>query len=537
MILPARISPTAGQALDSYLEQVADANNLTSADLTALIRRRTGHPVRYLTLSPDPTTLLAITELTGTSTEQLIAMTLPGLPRHDGWDLDRFDPAQRNGFVQIGNRGWLRTRGSQLCPACLTATGIWHLTWRLYTATCCTQHGTYLATHCPTCRRPFRDHYSAVLRPAGTSPICGNPTGSGLAARCRHDLTTIAVTAANTAEIARQQHHDHAITGLATPMFGHDTDGADYLTSSRNLAVLLLHLAHHAPTDLGAVGLPDWVATMNAMPRQVWGKRPPDDVQLRSAVLTEADQILTEPDRHQAAARFAPWLELVPRGSEGAIAWCDDRARLTPALRSLLNTAQNPRRRLSHRLDHEHSLIDQARHIPQQIPTDLYQAHLGDTLQLRPATGRTFASLCLARSLPGITTWTAAAHALGLPTALGDRTPALASAGLLTSVDQILERLTTLAKLLERIDYRDREQHVRELATRTDWFDTWRRCRPGTRPESHRYAITWLWGQHASGHPTTNPAHLTDNRQRATARSFAASLTGPQQDALRGALP
>ncbi|GAA0344652.1 TniQ family protein [Micropruina glycogenica] len=537
MSLPARISPTAGQALDSYLEQVADANNLTSADLTAIIRRHSGHPVRYLTLSPDPATLRAITELTGTSTEQLVAMTLPGLPRHDDWDLDRFDPAQRNGFVQIGNRGWLRTRGSQLCPACLSATGSWHLTWRLHTATCCTQHGTYLATHCPTCRRPFRDHSSAVLRPAGTSLTCGNPTGSGRAARCRHDLTTIAVDAASAAELARQQHHDNAITGRTARIFGAETDGADYLTSSRNLAVLLLHLAHQAATDHHAGGLPDWVDRVSAMPRQVWGKRPPDDVQLRSLVLTEADQILTSPDRHRAAARFAPWLELVPRGREGAIAWCEDRARLTPSLRSLLNTAQNPRRRLSHRVDHEPPLIDQARHMPQQIPVALYRDHLGDILQLRSDTGRTFASLCLARSLPGITTWTSAAESLGLATALGDRIPALASAGLLTSVDELLTRLTTLAEQLERIDYRDREQQVRELATRTDWFDTWRRYRPGTRPESHRYAITWLWEQHTHGHPTTNPAPLIDNRQRTTARSFADSLTGPQQDALRGALP
>lgn len=537
MSLPARISPTAGQALDSYLEQVADANSLTSADLTALIRRHSGHPVRYLTLSPDPATLLAITELTGTFTEQLVAMTLPGLPRHDDWDLDRFDPAQRNGFVQIGNRGWLRTRGSQLCPACVTATGIWHLTWRLYTTTCCTQHGTYLATHCPTCRRPFRDHSSAVLRPAGASLICGNPAGSGLASRCRHDLTTLPVTAASAAELARQQHHDDAITGLTTRMFGQETDGADYLTSSRNLAVLLLHLTHQAPTDTAPGGLPDWVATVNAMPRQVWGKRPPDDVQLRSLVLTEADQILTAPDRHQAASRFAPWLELIPRGREGAIAWCEDRTRLTPTLRGLLNTAQNPRRRLSHRLDHEPPLIDQARHIPQQIPTDLYRDHLGDILQLRPDTGRTFASLCLARSLPGIITWTEAALALGLATALGDRIPALASAGLLSSVDDLHTRLTALAEQLETVDYRQCERHVRELTTRTDWFDTWRHCRPGTRPESHRYAITWLWEQHAAGHPTTNPARLADNRQRATARSFAASLTNSQQDALRGVLP
>lgn len=44
MTLPARISPAAGQALDSYLEHVAEANDLTAADLTSLIRRSSAIP-------------------------------------------------------------------------------------------------------------------------------------------------------------------------------------------------------------------------------------------------------------------------------------------------------------------------------------------------------------------------------------------------------------------------------------------------------------------------------------------------------------
>lgn len=101
-------------------------------------------------------------------------MTLAGLPHHEPWDLTGFDPDARRAFTCIGNRGWLRTHGSQLCPACLDEHRGLAAVWRLQTATCCTRHHTYLATHCPTCWRPFRDQRSP-LRPVGAALTCGTP--------------------------------------------------------------------------------------------------------------------------------------------------------------------------------------------------------------------------------------------------------------------------------------------------------------------------------------------------------------------------
>lgn len=479
--------------------------------------------------------MLAIAELTGTAPMQLAAMTLSSLAEHDGWQLEPFDPAERGAFATITNRGWLRSRGSQLCPRCLADDGVWKLLWRLHTATCCTEHGSYLIGRCPTCQRPFRDHHTTALRVAGTPTVCGNPTGTGRAARCPHDLSHIPTRPAPTGDIARQQAHDQAFRGLPTPVFGQAVTAGEYLASTRSLTVLLLHLAQQ--TDVGDPSvLPAWAADVASMPRQVWGKRPPEDVELRSAVLSEAHSVVTATDRHQAAERFAPWLELVPRTGESAIAWCTDRTRLTPSLLALLNAAQNPRRRLSHRLQHDKPLVVEARHIPQQIPEPIYQHHLGDILQLRIDTGRTFTSLCLARSLPGTTSWMQAATLIGLPTEVGDRIPALASAALLSSIDELLQRLHATAEDLPLIDYRHREAQVRQLATTTGWFTTWRQGRAGTRPQSVRYAISWLWEHHARGHPATNPADLVGPRQHATYRAFANSLTVTQQHALRGAV-
>lgn len=532
MTLPGRITPITGQPLDCYLEHVADSNGLTTAELLNLIRIRSAEPARYLTLSPGSATLQAIHALTGTPIQELHTMTLAGLGHNDGWGLDDFNPSHPGAFQRIPNRGWLKPRTSQLCPACLAATGHWQLGWRLQTSTCCTIHHNYLATGCPTCGRPFRDQASTPLRPAGIAPICGAATASGRAARCHQVLTTILTGAAADDELDRQNRHDRAIGGQPITVLGDSVTGSQYLADSRNLAVLLLHLARQPATGSVAT-LPTWTADVAAVGKQPWGKVPPDSAVVRSAVLTEADRILTAADRDQAAVRFAGWIERVPRRNEGTVAWLADRTHLTPTLYGIVNSAQNPRRRLSHRLDHEPPLIDDARYIPQQIPEELYQELFADTLQLRADVGRTFISLCLGRSLSTITTWTAAAHSLGLSPDFGHRLPALASAGLLPSISELIARISAASERLARVDYRACETYVRNLSTTYPWFLGWCRThRPGSRPSSQRYAVTWLWEHVAHAHLLTSPAAMTTPKARAGYRQFAAGLNRDQRLAL-----
>lgn len=332
MRLPATVPPRAGQALDSYLETVAETNDLTTAELLRLVTDPGGASTRFLTLQPSSLLLARLADLTDTSPDQLKAMTLAGLPHHERWDLTGFDPDARHAFTSIGNRGWLRTHGSQLCPACLDDTGAWQFAWRLQTTTCCTRHHTYLATHCPTCRRPFRDQRSTPLRPVGAALTCGNARGHGRDARCRRDLTRILTLTAPDDELDRQHHHDHALAGATDNLLGEPVAPSDYLAETRHLACLLLHLAGQP----GAPELAPWAAEIQHLHgggRTPWATKPPDDSRHRSLALTEAHRILTAPTRDKAADRLTPWILLIPRGAEGPIGWASDRIRLTPPRR------------------------------------------------------------------------------------------------------------------------------------------------------------------------------------------------------------
>lgn len=529
MTLPARTQPMAGQSLDSYLETVADINGLSTAELAALIQSQTNRPLRYIALQPDATTVSAIATMTGISIAQVQRMTLDGLPHREPFGLCGFDSAERSAFSRISNRGWLRTRNSQLCPACLAEVGVWQTSWRLQTSTCCVRHRNYLATQCPSCRRPFRDQRSSPLRPVGAALTCGNPAGPGLAARCACDLTTIRTGRPTEPEIKRQRHLDQALLGAPVSVMGEQVSAATYLVDSRNLAILLLHLAQQsAPPESHNLG---WTAVVRAQKTEVWGKHPPESAEVRSGVLTDAHQILTAVSRTEAAKRFASWLERVPRTNDGVLSWAADHTKLTPTLLALLNSALNPRRRLSYRLDHRRQFVTESRHIPQQIPLDLYQKHIADVLQVRNDIGRTFTSMCLARSLPDATTWSDALRLLGLPEKRFRRIPNLASAGLLVSVDELLSRLQALATALPVVDHRQLEAKVRRLAETDDWFTAWcREARPGTRASSRLYAITWFWEHRAGGHPLTSPVQA---RQGLTSyRQFSQALTPAMQRAL-----
>lgn len=536
MRLPATVPPRAGQALDSYLETVADTNDLTTADLLRLVTDPDGASTRFLTLQPSSLLLARLADLTDTSPDQLKAMTLAGLPHHEPWDLTGFDPDARHAFTSIGNRGWLRTHGSQLCPACLDDTGAWQLAWRLQTTTCCTRHHTYLATHCPTCRRPFRDQRSTPLRPVGAALTCGNARRHGRDARCRRDLTRILTLTAPDDELDRQHHHDHALAGATDNLLGEPVAPSDYLAETRHLACLLLHLAGQP----GAQELAAWAAEiqhLNGGGRTPWATKPPDDSRHRSLALTEAHRILTAPTRDKAADRLTPWILLIPRGAEGPIGWASDRTRLTPHVARVLFSSLNPQRRLSHLLDASAPLTRRLNDIPQQVPADLYAQHLAGLTSTTTDTGRLFASLCLARSHPDVTTWPDAAEALGLDPDLGRRTAVAASARTHANPTKWVEHLTHLAQDLTPTDYREHETAVKRLTGKSRWYTTWRHSRPGTRTTSRDYALTWLWIHHAGGLLATTPAP-TGNEPgfRAQYKRFAATLTSEHQSELRRAL-
>ncbi len=132
--LPTLVNLAPGEALDAYLERVADANYLTTARLIEMVRAGHGSTTAYLMLAPTPATLKRIAHLTGAAAAALQNATLAA---YDGTSLDLhgLDPAHQSSFRTIAARGWIPGHGTQICPQCLADDGIWRITWRLPTTT------------------------------------------------------------------------------------------------------------------------------------------------------------------------------------------------------------------------------------------------------------------------------------------------------------------------------------------------------------------------------------------------------------------
>ena len=529
--LPVTITPHPGQALDCYLEHLAAANGMTTAALTTALGGRAVTPVVGL-LAPSRLVTRRLTELTGLRPAHLRATTIVAYGGGRPLDLTGLDPDHPDTYRVLAARGWMPGQGTQICPDCLATAGVWQLAWRLATTTVCPVHRRYLTASCGSCRRPFRAQRQAPLRPDGVGTSCDNPIGRGPARHCDADLTTQPAAFASAGCLDRQRRHDDAVAGQDVVVLGESAPGEDYLRDSRALAILLLHLA----TQDGADQLAPWAGALreeaherSTTSRGVrWGIRPPTSPQIRSHALTVADAILTAPDVDAAAASLVPWLELTPHTPDGVLGWLADHTAMTPTLTRVVFAARAPHRRLSHHLDTRPPLggLD-ARTIPQVITADLYRRHLAGVIDRGDDTVRLFASLALARTLPQVDSWAAAALLLGLPADLGVAAARASSARLRITQTEFTARLEDLVAEMDAVDHRDRENMVRAQTGRRRWFTEFAATRPGTRPTSKGYAITWLWVHHAHGHLLTSPCWSAppDRTTRARYRAFERALT------------
>jgi hypothetical protein len=186
--LPISVPPRPGESIESWLEHLADANGLTTAQLLAATGRgRSRHPVPHPRASPetDHPTRSPRPRRRG----QVYAATLASF---DGTalDLTGLDPADRHSYRQVAARGWTPAHGTQICPACLAETGTWKTAWRLLLVTACSHHGLVLVAECP--RVGGRSATNATPTSAASAlPVCGNPLGQGPVKQCHHDLTTL----------------------------------------------------------------------------------------------------------------------------------------------------------------------------------------------------------------------------------------------------------------------------------------------------------------------------------------------------------
>jgi hypothetical protein len=540
--LPVSVAPRPGESIESWLEHLADANGLTTAQLNATGQGRAS--ARYLTLAPSPETIARLAALARVDEQDVYAATLSVF---DGTALDftGLDPADRHSYRQVAARGWAPAHGTQICPACLAEDGAWHSAWRLLIVTTCTQHESLLVVRCPSCRRPFRDQRHSHLRRVGAALVCGNPLGAGPTRQCQHDLTTIPKTPASEMVLAMGPRVDAALAGQEMAVLGQPAKPAAYLTDLRHLTTLLLHLAGQP----GAAQLASWVADLaeetDARSRERgprWGIRPPEHPGLRAAALATADGILTAPDVDTAAARLTPWTELTPTTNDGPLGWLADRTVMTPTLTRLIMAARAPHRRLSHHLDtHVGGRMPiNISLVPQVIPHAQYLEHLDGASTSSEDTVRLFASLSLARLHPDVTSWAAAAEALNMPGPMGVRCARACSATMLVTSDEWKSRIWRAGEESERRDYRATEAKIHHRLGMTRWFDEWaRRNRPDARYGDHDLALTWQWVHVAHAHLDLSPVWRgtkPTTKDRASYRQFAESLDERQQFELSYAL-
>lgn len=527
--LPSRPALHPGQALDCYLEHVADANYLSAGTLMSSITAATD-TTRYVLLRATPRTLDVLAGLTGQSPDMLAAATLAPL---DGTlvDLTGLDPTDQTSYRAVAARGWAPGQGTAICPQCLAENGTWDIAWRLPTSTVCLRHRTYLLSSCPTCGKPFRAARSTLLRPVGAALRCGNAAGRR-GRYCAQDLTTLSTARADPGCVIRQAVIDpQALATVAPPVvFGDTATPRELVADVKSLTTLLLHIA--TATTRGGL-LPAWAAEIHAATHALarahrWGLRPPADIAIRSRAMTAAAEILTSGDMETATARFGPWYEAIPPTPDGLLGWAGDHTRHTPATTRLITATHAPRRRFSRLLDTRSPLTVSTGQIPQLLPVGPYEAHLAALFTSSHQTVRLFASLTMARTHPGISTWSDAAAALGLHPESGPRCAAAAAASQTASPTAVLAAITATVRDLDERDYRTLEDQIRALAASASWFTTWcRRHRPGTRAASRPLAVQWLWTHVAHAHPATAP-----DADPVRARRFAATLTPAQGESL-----
>lgn len=542
--LPVSIAPRPGESIESWLENLADANGLSTAQLLATTRQ--AGSTRYLTLAPSPQAAARLAVLARITEQDVYAASLS---RFDGTalDLTGLDPTDRHSYRHVAARGWAPAHGTQICPVCLADTGTWQSAWRLLIVTACVRHASLLVARCPACERPFRDQRHSHLRRVGAALVCGNPLGAGPLRQCEHDLTTVATTPAADAVLAMQSRVDTALADHPVTVLRREIPSPAYLTDLRHLTTLLLHLA----TQFGADRLGQWVTDLPAEtetryrvrgPR--WGMRPPDRPAVRAGALATADAILDAADFDAASSTLMPWIALTPASPDGPLGWLADRTVMTPTLTRLVMAARAPHRRLSQHLDTQPP--DGVRMpinlvvIPQVIPHAQYVEHLDGAFDSGEDTVRLFASLSLARLHPDVTSWAAAAKVLAMPGTMGVRCGRACSATMRVTADEWEARIWRAIEAVPRRDYRATEAQVADRRLKWRWFDAWARAaRPRTRDESHGYALTWLWINCAHGHLNTSPAWSGRRPvafERTGYRQFAASINEEQQSELRLAL-
>jgi hypothetical protein len=125
-LLPSRPTLDTTEALDGYLERLAEANGISTATLHKLMLKALSADttaLAFLMVSPQPDAIGTIAGFGGVDRAALRAATLMryggGLPLH----LEGLDPRQRHTYRRIVTQGWFPPMARKPAPRAWTTTG------------------------------------------------------------------------------------------------------------------------------------------------------------------------------------------------------------------------------------------------------------------------------------------------------------------------------------------------------------------------------------------------------------------------------
>ena len=320
--LPLRVAPVAGEAIDSWLEAIADRYSIRLSEVLQAVGlqqplQRRDQALWIVALTGSESASVSTT--TGLHPAALRSMTLS----HYCGVLE-VDTATRT-VLRSSAAGWRATLRSRFCPQCLRATGgRWKLAWRLGWIFACLDHRTLLAETCPHCGKAQR----RLIMPGQCIPApgrCSSPDpeqqGRGRATgRCGYDLTATDVRGFPPGHPVL--HAQRILIELLTDggaSFGiyaqHPRSAGAVLRDLGDLAVLVLSCRDqtgfrtHLPADLYAAYVEDGdFPAIRANPhRALTRDRRPKSPLTEAISAVIALQILRSGDAH-AAADAMRWL-------------------------------------------------------------------------------------------------------------------------------------------------------------------------------------------------------------------------------------
>jgi TniQ len=541
-LLPSRPVLHAGEALDGYLERLADANHLRRGQLLDLLSSHRSAAItqaaRSLMTSPDPSVVRAICDISGLQVDSVLGATLA---RFAAFPTAVWPYAAQAPYCQP-TRGQ-RTApgfGSQVCPRCLAEDGIWRVQWRLPIVAVCCDHATELVTHCCGCLQRFRSHSNAPLGLAsGSVHACGNLIGR--ARPCPHLAVDHAVERTGELQVDATRIVLNALEGRSHPVLGVRTAPSALLGETSNLLTLLVELLSRRGRP-GFVDWPDADFCLAIWPRSgvLHGRSTlPYALQhakVRAGLLAAALGILGADTAEAAADRLRPWLGALAGLPAGPRGWLMRLTTRTPALDLVIDaaTAGRSSRRASVSISGRRS----AAAIPQLIDTEIYDRIFDDMLSVAPWTGRLYVSLCVVRASLSAKSWSQAAARIGLDAAIANDAARRALAGMRVRPAVFAGAVHYASAMLSHDrDFRRREDRVRTLVRdQRRWFPRWRASMPpDRRPATTPYAIAWMWCEIAQAPLQTSPGWIAPptSVQRIAYRRFGQTLQSVAQATLR----